>query len=197
MLGNPDGRYPLNYMVRMRQQSKLQIHVRSGKIIGGELPLVCLPLVGDSRAKIVKEAQALTKLQPDLLEWRIDGYDEVERIEACLLLLQEVRDVIGDIPLIFTCRIISEGGLKEISPERRLKLYLAAIATGEIDLVDVELCNDKAFIETIKTQARDNSVSLILSYHNFELTPAESFIYGKLVEARKRVTHQNKMYISE
>jgi 3-dehydroquinate dehydratase-1 len=145
---------------------------------------VCLPLVGDSRAQIVQEAQSLTILQPDLLEWRIDGYDEVENVEACLLLLQEVRGIIGDIPLIFTCRIVSEGGLKDISPECRLQLFRAVMATGEVDLVDVELCNGKEFIDTIKTQARNNSVALILSYHNFEHTPAESFIYAKLAEAQ-------------
>ncbi|NNK57852.1 MAG: hypothetical protein HKP44_11140, partial [Desulfofustis sp.] len=61
----------------MRQQSEIQVTVRDS-VIGGPLPLVCLPLAGDTRAKVLQEAEALVNLEPDLLEWRIDGYEHVE-----------------------------------------------------------------------------------------------------------------------
>ena len=92
----------------MRQQSEVKVIVR-GSVIGGPQPLICLPLVGDTRAKVLQEAEALAKLQPDLLEWRIDGYDEVENIAESLALLKEMRAIIGDTPLIFTCRISNIG----------------------------------------------------------------------------------------
>lgn len=167
----------------MRQQSTIQVTVR-GTVIGGEKPLICLPLVGGTRAKILQEAEELAALKPDLLEWRIDAYDDVENIEDCLSVLSKLRKTIGEIPLIFTCRIDQEGGFKEISPENRLALCTAAMQTGEIDLIDIELCNDTGFVNSIKERAAVDNVKLILSYHNFKETPSEAFIYSKLAEAQ-------------
>jgi len=167
----------------MRQQSEVQVIVR-GSVIGGPQPLICLPLVGDTRAKVLQEAEALAKLQPDLLEWRIDGYNDVDNITESLSLLNEMRAIIGDTPLIFTCRIDLEGGMKKLSRQVRLELNSAVMETGDIDLIDIELCNDREFIDIIKDKAQENGVKLILSYHNFAETPSEHFIYSKLVEAQ-------------
>ena len=167
----------------MRQQSKLQVTVR-GTVIGGAKPLICLPLVGDTREKVLGEAEELAVLKPDLLEWRIDAYDEVENKEDCLSLLTNLREIIGGIPLIFTCRIDLEGGLKKISREKRLDLINAVIESGKVDIVDVELCNDEEFVKIVRERAKLSSVKVILSYHNFTETPSESFIYSKLTEAQ-------------
>ena len=167
----------------MRPQSKMKVTVR-GTVIGGDRPLICLPLVGDTSAKVLQEAEGLAALRPDLLEWRIDAYDEVENIKDCLSVLKEVRSAIGEIPLIFTCRIDLEGGLKHISGKNRLELFTAAMESGDVDIVDIELCNDEEFVRTLRERARQSNVRLILSYHNFKETPSELFIYSKLVEAQ-------------
>lgn len=167
----------------MRPQSRLPVHVR-GALIGGPLPLICLPLVGETRAKVLEEAEALVKLQPDLLEWRIDGYQDVSNTEERLSLLKELRNIIGDTPLIFTCRIDLEGGMREIPRDTRLELNVAAMASGDIDLIDIELCNDRAFIDAIKAGADKSDTKLIFSYHNFSETPSEQFIHAKLIEAQ-------------
>lgn len=167
----------------MREQSKVKVTVR-GAEIGGPLPQICLPLVGATRSKVLEEAEALARLQPDLLEWRIDGYGNVEDVEDCLSLLREMRGIICDVGLIFTCRIDLEGGMREISRDRRLELFNRVMESGDVDLVDVELCNDREFIDTIKDQALKCGVKVILSYHNFTETPSESMIYAKLVEAQ-------------
>ena len=92
----------------MRLQSDKQVTVR-GKVIGGSEPLICLPLVAKTKADLLSQAGQLTALNPDLLEWRIDGYGNVADIGDSLQTLSELRDVIGNIPLIFTCRIDAEG----------------------------------------------------------------------------------------
>jgi 3-dehydroquinate dehydratase-1 len=168
----------------MRQQSEIQVTVRD-TVIGGPLPLVCLPLVGDTRAKVLQEAEALVNLEPDLLEWRIDGYEQVEDIVDCLSLLKEMRTIIGDTALIFTCRIDVEGGMSKLDCETRLHLSSEAINSGDIDIIDIELCNDRHFIDTVRAQTLEHGVKLILSYHNFAETPSEHFIYAKLVEAQR------------
>jgi len=168
----------------MRQQSKVQITIR-GLVLGGPMPAVCLPLVGDSREKVVEEAKALITFEPDLLEWRIDGYEQVESIPDSLALLREVRSIIGEIPLIFTCRIDEEGGMRVISRQDRLDLVCAAMETGDVDILDVELCNDRGFIAAVKEQSVKSGVKLILSHHNFTETPSEAFIYHKLAAAQE------------
>ncbi len=167
----------------MRQQSKLQVTVR-GAIIGGALPLICLPLVGGTRSEVLQEAEELIALQPDLLEWRIDAYEKVEDIGEWLSTLKNLRDIMDEIPLIFTCRIDLEGGLKKIAQAKRLELIIAAIESGNIDIVDIELCNEEEFVQAVKAEAKANGVKLILSHHNFKETPSEPFIYAKLVEAQ-------------
>jgi 3-dehydroquinate dehydratase-1 len=90
----------------------------------------------------------------------------------------------GSVPLIFTCRIHAEGGFKKISQEARLKLITASIGSDGVDIVDIEMCNEPSFIETVKKTAKTNNTKLILSYHNFTDTPDENFIHDKLVQAQ-------------
>ena len=167
----------------MRQQSTVQVTVR-GAVIGGPMPLICLPLVGDTGEKILKEAAGLVALQPDLLEWRVDAFDKVEDVNNCLATLAELREAIGNTPLIFTCRIDLEGGFKKLAQEKRLELFTAVMESGNVDIIDVELCNENDFIQAIKERAKASDVKIILSYHNFQETPSEPFIYAKLLEAQ-------------
>lgn len=168
----------------MRLQSENKVEVQ-GKVIGGPTPLVCLPLVAKEKSELLTQARELKRLAPDLLEWRIDGYDAVEDVDACLAALSALKTEIDPIPLIFTCRIHTEGGFKNIAEQDRLKLITAAIESGGVDIVDIELCNAPAFIETVKQTAVQHDVKLILSYHNFDETPDETFILDKLVNAQK------------
>jgi 3-dehydroquinate dehydratase-1 len=166
----------------MRQQSKKQLRIR-GVVIGGAHPLICLPLVAGTKEELIGQASMLVELAPDLLEWRVDGFTEVEDVTKNLAALSELRSIIGEIPLIFTCRIDQEGGMCRISQEKRLELMVAAIESGNIDLIDIELCNGREFIDAVKMHAQARHVALILSYHNFKETPAETFIYDKLLAA--------------
>ncbi len=167
----------------MRQQSAVQVRVRD-TVIGGVKPLICLPMMGETREQLISETEELVSRKPDLLEWRIDAYEQVEDIEASLLCLQKVREIAGNIPILFTCRIDREGGLRKIDQAKRLELYCAAIDSGWVDIVDIELCNEREFVAAVKEKAVAVNVKLILSYHNFKETPSESFLYAKLVEAR-------------
>ncbi len=169
----------------MRLQSSKTIAVR-GTVIGGSDLLICLPLVAATKADLLDQAGALTPLHPDLLEWRIDGYGRVTDIDASLQALAELRAAIGDLPLIFTCRIDAEGGYAKIDPQIRRALVEAVIPTGMVDIVDIEMCNEPSFIDSVIDVARRHAVKLILSYHDFERTPSEAFILDTLVAARDR-----------
>ncbi len=167
----------------MRQQSKIQVTVR-GVAIGGPKPLICLPLMAESREALHGQAEELMALGPDLLEWRADAYGNVTAVEDVLAVLGELRQAIGNIPLLFTCRIDREGGLRPMPQGLRLTLVTAAIASRDIDLVDIELCNEEDFITAVRKSAKRHNCKLILSHHNFQETPEEAFIVGKLLEAQ-------------
>ncbi len=167
----------------MRQQSKIQVTVRN-TVIGGPRPLVCLPLVAPDLFALLGQARELVPLQPDLLEWRIDAFAKVTEIKACQDALQDLRRVIGEMVLILTCRIDREGGFQAIPEEKRLALITRLMASGELDLVDVELCNGPEFLADVRAAAAASGCRLILSYHNFQETPDEAFIIAKLLEGQ-------------
>jgi 3-dehydroquinate dehydratase-1 len=167
----------------MRIQSERKIHIR-GKTIGGPEILVCLPLTASNRTELLRDAKELLQLTPDILEWRIDGFDQARDIDKSLATLADLRKEISSIPLIFTCRIASEGGLQTFSRDARLNLILKSIETGLVDLIDIELINDEEFIEAVVAEAKQYDVNLILSYHDFEKTPDEDFILERLLSAQ-------------
>jgi 3-dehydroquinate dehydratase-1 len=167
----------------MRLQSEHAVRVKD-KIIGGATPLVCLPLVAGDRQELLDQARDLIKLSPDLLEWRVDGFNDAQNIDAVTQALTDLNHGIGSIPLIFTCRVDREGGMQRISPEKRLDLITASMETGLPDIVDIELCNGAGFIQTVIDCARQNNVKIILSSHDFKKTPAEDVILERLVRAR-------------
>jgi len=167
----------------VRLQSEIKVTVRQ-KIIGGTRPLVCIPLLATEKAALMDQAKALRPLSPDLFEWRADGYGKVADPADCLETLGALRAVIGDIPLIFTCRIASEGGMRPIDSKNRLTLIDAAVASALPDIVDIELCNPPAFIQAVQAAAARRGIRLILSHHDFAHTPDEAFILDKLEEAQ-------------
>ena len=167
----------------MRLESEKKVTVK-GKVFGGPKPLICLPLVAKDQPALIQQAEALIPLDPDLLEWRIDAFDRVEEIDSCLEALKALKKAMGTIPLILTCRIDTEGGFKTIAQPVRLELITAAIATGQTEIVDVELCNEPDFIDEIKALCQECDTKLILSYHNFDATPVEADIHNKLVQAQ-------------
>lgn len=168
----------------MRLQSKKKVIIRD-KVLGGPAPLTCLPLVAADQPSLLEQAGQVLPFQPDTLEWRVDKFDAVRDTQAVSKALGALRETIGNIPLIFTCRIIDEGGFQEISPDDRLRVNEAVIASGLVDLVDTELSNGEAMVGEVRQACLKTETRLILSYHNFEKTPEADFITDRLCAAQK------------
>ena len=154
------------------------------RAIGGSRPLICLPLVATGQTDLLGQARQAVTLAPDLVEWRIDGFTPLPAPEALPAILDALRLVIGDLPLIFTCRRQAEGGLQSINAETRLAIDLAAATSGRIDLVDAELANPEPMVTALKDACRPRGVKLILSSHDFAATPDADTIVARLAEAR-------------
>jgi 3-dehydroquinate dehydratase-1 len=100
----------------------------------------------------------------DILEIRLDGM--AEHMEALKMELDRFKDF----PLLFTARCAAEGGLSDLSATERSNLLLAVAERAS--WIDVELASFNDMTEAIH-RIRCYEVGLILSYHNFEKTPAE------------------------
>lgn len=144
--------------------------------LGEGMPKICVPLVGTTRTELREEAEALIALAPDVVEWRSDFFTEVEDINAVTQVLEDIQRLLPEIPLIFTFRSAREGGEKEISTAYYFQLIQAAIESGLVDMVDVELFQEEAEVRRLIAAAHAQAVFVIVSNHDFHGTPSEEEI---------------------
>lgn len=175
---------PLRLLSEMRLQSNIKVTVR-GKVIGGPDLLLCVPLMAGSREKLLHQTGTLMPAKPDLFEWRVDGCGFAADTGEVLATLEKLRAAVGEIPVIFTCRMAEEGGRADIPRDTRLALIRAAMGSGCVDLVDTEMQNDAAFVGEVLEFAASHGVMVILSHHDFTRTPDTDRICETLLRAQE------------
>lgn len=148
------------------------IMVQGKPLAAGHLPAVCTPLVGRTREQILSEVAHVKVKQPDLLEWRVDFFSDIGDLSKVLALAAEIRLASGGIPLLFTRRSSREGGeFIAVSEEFVVAMVCAVCEAGVVELVDFEMACEPAHIAQVRAAARAHGVVLVLSHHNFLLTP--------------------------
>ena len=145
-----------------------------GLTLGKGRPKICVPVVERTAAAIREAARRVRASEAQLLEWRADCWDEGEP-EQVVGLLREIRREIGGLPLLFTYRTRTEGGvsMREENPERYLRLNQAALASGVADIIDVELGMGESMLRTLCGQAHAAGAYVLASSHDFAGTPPE------------------------
>ncbi|MPM63908.1 3-dehydroquinate dehydratase [bioreactor metagenome] len=159
------------------------------------MPKICAPLVGKSLEELLEEVNYLKELPLDLVEWRVDFYEDSLDIDKVKTALQEIRKVLKHIPIIFTFRSLKEGGEKEVTREYYIKLNKEIIRTKLIDIVDIELSNDEKHIKDIISTAEENGVTIILSTHDFEKTPSKDEMLDNFQRAVSLGAHIFKLAV--
>ena len=154
--------------------------------IGAGMPKICVPIVGETREDILAEARAIRELPADLVEWRVDFLNNVSSLSLLTVLtLSELRNELGDLPLLFTFRTKREGGEKSISPQAYEELYKSIISSGLIDLIDVELFLGRDIVSRLVAKAHEHGVAVIASNHDFKRTPPKEDILDRLEEMQE------------
>lgn len=156
-----------------------------GITIGEGAPKICVPMVGETLLQLKEEASFLKTVDLDIVEWRVDFFEQVEDIEKVKEALKEIRAILDGLPLIFTFRSAKEGGEKEISNDFYFELNKAIAETGQVDLVDVELFNDENVVKSLIETAHMNNIYVIISNHDFDKTPEKEEIVTRLQRAQK------------
>ena len=149
-------------------------------VIGEGRPKICVPIVGKTKTDILEEAKKITTLPVDVVEWRVDWFDDVFATEKVLETAKELQEVLKDIPVLLTFRTSKEGGEKAIEPEAYAELNIKAAQTGYVDLIDVEIFTGDDIVKKIIDGAHAAGVKVIASNHDFFKTPAKADIIYRL-----------------
>lgn len=161
----------------MRLSEEKQVKVK-GKVFGSGKALECITIMSQNCEAAVADVKKLMEYHPDIIEWRIDWYDNQANDIADAA--RAISPILQDTPVLVTFRQITEGGHVEAADGTRLKAIRAVCETGCVDLVDVENASGIEFIEKVKVIAKENKMKLVLSNHNFEGTPSEDEILESL-----------------
>lgn len=154
-------------------------------IIGEGKPKICVPIVGVTKHEIIDDAKSVVTLPTDLVEWRADWFEYIFEIEKVKEVLGELREVLGEIPILFTFRTAREGGKKSIKVEEYVRLNREAAKTGYVDLIDVETFTGDEIVKEIIMEAHKYQVKVIGSNHDFEETPLKEEIIARLCKMQE------------
>ncbi|MDO4343242.1 MAG: type I 3-dehydroquinate dehydratase [Eubacteriales bacterium] len=149
---------------------KKTVHIRN-IVLGEGIPKICVPVLGSERNEILQSARQAAGTKPDLVEWRVDFFEEAKNPEKVCGILKELGEVLEQIPLLFTFRTAQEGGEKAISNEEYINLYLRVFESGKADAIDVEAFLGEETVRTLIGAAGKRNTKVILSNHDFEKTP--------------------------
>jgi 3-dehydroquinate dehydratase-1 len=162
------------------------IELHGNPVGGRKFPLVCAPLIGSTRDKILSEVQIIVAKKPDVLEWRVDFFEGIADSAEVISVATSIRQATGNMPLLFTRRSSKEGGEKiALSEEQVIALYQRVCECRQFDIVDFEMSNDSTHVALVREASRANGIKLILSYHNFQLTPGLEILNQRFLQAEQ------------
>ena len=148
--------------------------------------LICTPLVARTVDGVRAELAAILPKSPDLIEWRVDFFEEIHNPTQVVDVARNIRQAAGDIPIIFTRRASHEGGEPiDLAEENVVALYEQVCASGAVDIIDYELSQSAENRARLRTASRARDVLMIMSYHNFKSTRTSAELVAKLTEAEQ------------
>ena len=140
--------------------------------IGKGIPKICIPLTGKNREEIIEEMEIVKKYNPDLIEWRVDFFEESDNPERVCEMLGTINDSFKQIPVLFTFRTKEEGGEKSIMSEDYVKLLKEVSERRLADIVDVQVFWYGEKSEDFIKELKETGAVVLASSHHFEGTPS-------------------------
>lgn len=155
------------------------------KTIGEGKPLICVPVVGKDVEQIKAECIEISKVQADIVEWRIDYFMKNNSIDRLKEVMTEIRSIIKHLPVIVTYRTAFEGGEEQFDETNKVseKQYVEnayyIIDNLVPDMIDIEISRaDDDTMKKLISYAADNQIKVIGSMHDFAKTPESKFMAG-------------------
>jgi 3-dehydroquinate dehydratase I len=159
----------------------------NGQPIGtGAFPLIITPLVGRTPSDLMEELESILPKKPDMLEWRVDFFEAIADADLVMETALRIKRTAGTVPILLTRRNSTEGGQPITVPESAVvAMYCRACEMRCVDLIDYELSNAPEHLRQLRDVSARNGIAMIMSYHNFELTPDIDALVGRFVEAER------------
>ena len=148
--------------------------------IGAGAPKIIVPIVGVTKKDIIEEARTFDSIPVDMVEWRVDWFEDVFDTDKVLDVAKDLQTVLKDTPILFTFRTAKEGGEKAISSEDYKALNMAVAKSGYVDLIDVEAFTGEEIVKSMIQEAHSYGVKVIASNHDFDATPEKDEIVRRL-----------------
>lgn len=147
-----------------------------GQMIGGERPVVCVPVTEYESEDIVEKIRRLTEKKVQMIEWRADCFSGAAEPDRVRQVLEQIRPLVQETVMLFTFRTKKQGG-KGTLPEKQI-LYLNEIAakSGCMDLIDLEFFEAARPEKEIRRFQR-MGVHVIASHHDFDGTPDDRILH--------------------
>jgi 3-dehydroquinate dehydratase-1/3-dehydroquinate dehydratase/shikimate dehydrogenase len=143
---------------------------------------VCVSIARETVEQGLAVARGISSLA-DVIEIRLDA---LKRIEVAPFMTQLAK------PLLFTNRPIWEGGNFAGEEQARIAPLLEAASQGA-RYVDLELKAPDSSHKALLEMTNSTSCQLILSWHNFQDTPSQAELVGRLAMIQDKGAHIAKI----
>ena len=148
--------------------------------IGEGIPKICAPIAETKKEEIIRETKRVCHSLADISEWRADWYEDVFDSVCVKALLKDIREILGDMPLLFTFRTSKEGGERKAELGEYMELNRKAVLSGYVDLIDVELFTGDEAVKSLIKEAHSQNVRVVVSNHDFKRTPKKEELVRRL-----------------
>lgn len=153
------------------------------KLIGEGKPLICVSVVDSNKTDIVSEVKRLVDNNIEMIEWRVDAFENVTSPNAVREVLKEIEPLVQNTILVFTFRSKEQGGQCSLSSEQVYDLHQIAAESKVVDFIDVEyFYTEDADAEIYELQKMGAKV--ITSHHDFHETPSADVLFMLLEQMK-------------
>lgn len=133
---------------------------------------IAIPITKKTTNSILDYARNVKEAQPDLVEWRIDFFENVLDEAKLTQTAKDLRAVLASIPVLITFRTYDEGGNMPLTDLEYFKLLTFIIDNHLADTIDIELAHEHSAIKALVAAAHAASIPVIMSNHDFDKTPS-------------------------
>ena len=127
-------------------------------VLGDGSPKIAVPIVAADQTAIIEQARTVLAAQPDVVEWRIDflaGVLDPEKLKTAAL---DLRQTLGETPLLTTFRTAKEGGNLAVDDETYFQIVRLVVENELTTAIDVELFHPKEGVMRIIKLAHDHGI---------------------------------------
>lgn len=153
--------------------------------IGTGRPKTVIPIVERTAEHILMQAKKLANSSAEMIEWRVDYFEEVKQLDTVVLLLATLGELFSHKPFLVTLRTQNEGGQCALPETYFRQLYQAILETKACDLVDVEWSAEVTWRNHLIKQAQQKQIKVLISAHDLQQTPSQNELLARLKQMQQ------------